>query len=101
MELVHDATNARLHVPPCSLAPQINPVALLGKSRRPVAIRRRTLPDFIASLYLHPADQVLQIDVLRGVSRMSLNVAVTVYHEKIGQLGDIPDLQRSLAIPES
>jgi serine protease Do len=54
------------------------------------------LPDFIAALYLHPADQVLQIDVLRGVTRMSFNVAVTVYHEKIGELDDIPDLQKSL-----
>ena len=54
------------------------------------------LPDFMAALYLHPADQVLQIDVLRGVSRMSFNIAVTVYHEKIGELDDIPNLQKSL-----
>jgi serine protease Do len=54
------------------------------------------LPDFMAALYLHPADQVLQIDVLRGVSRMSFNIAVTVYHERIGELDDIPNLQKSL-----
>jgi serine protease Do len=52
------------------------------------------LPDFMAALYLHPADQVLKIDVLRGASRLSFNVPVTVYHEKIEEFADIPDLKR-------
>src|SRR6266849_1624088 len=55
-----------------------------------------TLPDFMAALYLHPADQVIKLDVLRGTSRMSFNVSVTVYHEKINALADLPDLQKSL-----
>jgi serine protease Do len=54
------------------------------------------LPDFMAALYLHPADQVLKIDVLRGVSRMSFRVPVTVYHETIAELADIPDLKKTL-----
>jgi serine protease Do len=54
------------------------------------------LPDFMAALYLHPLDQVLKIDVLRGTSRISFNVPVTVYHDKLAELADIPDLQKVL-----
>jgi serine protease Do len=54
------------------------------------------IPDFMAALYLHSPDQVLKIDLLRGSSRMSFNIAVTVYHDKVEQLADIPDLQRTL-----
>jgi len=54
------------------------------------------LPDLMAALYLHPLDQVLKIDLLRGSSQMSLNVPVTVYHDKVDQLADIPDLHRTL-----
>jgi serine protease Do len=54
------------------------------------------LPDFMAALYLHSADQVLKIDVLRGTSRMSFNVPVTVYHEKIEEFADIPGLNKIL-----
>jgi len=38
------------------------------------------LPDFTAALYLHPADQVLKMDLLRGTNRVSLKVPVAVYH---------------------
>ena len=55
-----------------------------------------SLPDFMAALYLHPPDQVLKIDILRGTSQMSFNVPVEVYHEKIGELAEVPDLQKSL-----
>jgi len=54
------------------------------------------LPDYMAALYLHPADQVLQIDVLRGISRMSFNIPVKVYHDKLDELSELPDLQKSL-----
>src|SRR5258708_24574751 len=54
------------------------------------------LPDFMTALYLHPADQVLKIDVLRGVNRKSFNVSVKVYHENIDDLADIPALQKIL-----
>jgi S1-C subfamily serine protease len=55
-----------------------------------------SLPEFMTALYLHPADQVIKIDVLRGTSRMSFNIPVTVYHDKVEELGDIPDLQKVL-----
>jgi serine protease Do len=54
------------------------------------------LPDFMAALYLHPADQVLKIEVLRGASRMSFNVPVTVYHDQIEGFADIADLKKTL-----
>lgn len=54
------------------------------------------LPDFMTALYLHPADQVIKIDVLRGVERRSFNVSVKVYHENVGDLADIPGLDKSL-----
>src|SRR5216683_1528527 len=54
------------------------------------------LLDFMTALYLHPADQVLKIDVLRGVNPMSFHVSVKVYHENIDDLADIPDLQKTL-----
>jgi S1-C subfamily serine protease len=54
------------------------------------------LPDFFAALYLHPIDQILKIDVLRGTSQMSFNLPVTVYREKIGELAEVPDLQKTL-----
>jgi serine protease Do len=54
------------------------------------------LPDFVAALYLHPADRVLKIDVLRGTRPMSFKVPVTVYHDKIDELSEVPDLQRNL-----
>ena len=54
------------------------------------------LPEFVAALYLHPADQVLKIDVLRGTSSMSFKVPVTVYHETMDELSDVPGLQKNL-----
>jgi serine protease Do len=54
------------------------------------------LPDYMAALYLHPADQVLNIDVLRGQSRMSFNIPVKVHHDKLDELSELPDLQKSL-----
>src|SRR3982074_1944839 len=40
------------------------------------------LPDYMATLYLHPADQILKIDVLRGASQMSFNIPVKVHHDQ-------------------
>lgn len=54
------------------------------------------LPDFMTALYLHTMDQVLKVDVLRGMSQMSFNIFVKVYHEKIDELADVPDLQKTL-----
>jgi serine protease Do len=54
------------------------------------------LPEFIAALYLHPADQVVKIDVLRGTTPMSFKLPVTVYHDTMNELSDVPDLQKVL-----
>lgn len=54
------------------------------------------LPDFMTALYLHPADQVLKIDVIRRMERRSFNVPVEVYHEDVDDLADIPDLRKRL-----
>jgi serine protease Do len=54
------------------------------------------LPDVIMALYVHPLDQVLKIDVLRGATPMSFYVSVKVYHENVEDLSDIPGLQKSL-----
>lgn len=56
----------------------------------------RSLPEYMTALYLHPADQVLKMDVLRGSSRMSFNIPVTEHHDKVEELDDLPDLQKSL-----
>jgi len=64
-----------------------------------LAIDGRTilgLPDVIMALYVHPPDQVLKIDVLRGETPMSFYVAVKAYHENIDDLADIPGLQKRL-----
>jgi serine protease Do len=55
-----------------------------------------SLPEYLTALYLHHADQVLKIDVLRGSSRMSFNIPVTVHHDKSEELDDLPDLPKSL-----
>jgi serine protease Do len=57
------------------------------------------LPSFIASLYLHPIDQGMKVDLLRGAKELSVFVPVTVHHESIDDLTDVPNLQRTL-IPE-
>lgn len=54
------------------------------------------LPDFIAALYLHSVDDDLKVDVLRGATPMSFKFPVTVYHESMDELADVPDLQKNL-----
>ena len=54
------------------------------------------LPDVVMALYVHPLDQVLKIDVLRGETPMSFYVPVKVYHESIDALADIPGLRKRL-----
>jgi serine protease Do len=65
---------------------------VLGIDDRPIL----SLPEYMTALYLHPADQVLKIDVLRGSTRMSFNIPVKVHHEMSEELDDLPDLQKSL-----
>jgi serine protease Do len=70
---------------------QVNDI-VLAVDDRPIL----GLPDFIMSLYVHPPDGVLKIDVLRDVTPMSFHVSVKIYHESIGDVADIPGLQKSL-----
>ena len=53
-------------------------------------------PELLAALYLHPADQILKIDVLRKGSPMSFEIPVTAYHDATDELSDSPDLQKNL-----
>jgi serine protease Do len=46
------------------------------------------LPGLTAALYLHPADQVVRIDVLRGNQKISLNVPAIEDQEKEDHLAD-------------
>jgi serine protease Do len=55
-----------------------------------------TLPELMAALYLHPADKILKVDVLRGANRRAFNVSVSVYHESVDDMSEIPDLQKTL-----
>jgi len=55
-----------------------------------------SLPEYMTALYLHPSDQVLKMDVLRGSSRMSFNIPVKVHHDSSEELDDLPDLQKNL-----
>jgi S1-C subfamily serine protease len=41
------------------------------------------LPGFTASLYQHPTDQVLKIDVLRGARKLSLDIPAVLAHDRI------------------
>lgn len=54
------------------------------------------VPDVITALYLHPMDEVLKIDVLRGNTPMSFHVSVKVHREDISDLADLPGLQKTL-----
>ena len=49
------------------------------------------LPGLTASLYLHPADEVLTMEVLRGANTLSLNIPALQYHDPIDQLEGLID----------
>ncbi len=54
------------------------------------------VPDVTTALYVHPIDEVMRIDVLRGETQMSFHVSVKVHHEDINDLADLPGLQKTL-----
>jgi serine protease Do len=70
---------------------QVNDI-VLAVDGRPI----QGLPDFITALYLHPRDQVLKIEVLRGTNPMTFYVFVKVHQENIDELADVPGLQKRL-----
>ena len=54
------------------------------------------LPDFMAALYLHPTDQVLKIDVLRGVTRLSFIQSMTAanFFHHLARIDSLENLVR-------
>jgi serine protease Do len=47
------------------------------------------LTSFAAALYLHPPDQVVKIDVLRGAQKLSFNVPAVMLRDRMDQLADV------------
>jgi serine protease Do len=52
-------------------------------------------PSFMEALHLHPSNQAMDITVLRGEKQLSVIVPVTVHHDEVGDLNDVPDLERT------
>jgi len=55
-----------------------------------------TLPAFTGSMYLHPVDRVLKLDVLRDGGKKTLNIAVLQEKHPMDQLLDLADPQGNL-----
>ena len=53
------------------------------------------LPGFTAALYLHPPDQTLKLDVLRGTEKLSFYVAGVEARDRMDQLADTVDPTKS------
>lgn len=49
------------------------------------------LPGFSAALYVHPPDEVVRLEILRGAEKMSLSVPALQHHDKTDQLADFID----------
>ena len=64
--------------------------------------RIETLPAFTSALYLHPADQVLKLDVLRGDEKKTFHIPVLEEKDQMDQIADLAnattDLVPQLAI---
>ncbi len=54
------------------------------------------LPGLTAALYLHPTDQLMQLEILRGSERLSLNVPVGEHHDRMDELADAADPRKNL-----
>jgi serine protease Do len=65
---------------------------ILTADDRPI----NTLPAFTASLYLHPLDQVLKLEVLRGKEKLTLNVPVLEMTEPLDALTSLANSQNNL-----
>jgi serine protease Do len=49
------------------------------------------LPGLTAALYLHPPDEAVRVDILRGQQKLTLNVPAFEHHDKEDQLADFID----------
>jgi serine protease Do len=65
---------------------------VIGVDDRPIS----DLPEFMAALYLHGSDEIVKVDVLRGTGTMSFKVPVTIHHDSMDELSDMPDVQKDL-----
>jgi serine protease Do len=54
------------------------------------------VPGCTAALYLHPLDEPVAMEVLRGKKTVSLTIPVLEHHEEIDQLADVANLQNNL-----
>jgi len=55
-----------------------------------------TLPALTAAFYLHPKDQTMQLVVLRGTEKKTLNVPVIEHRDEMDKLTDAVDASKSL-----
>jgi len=58
--------------------------------------RIETLPSFSAALYLHPTDEVLKLQVLRGTEKKSLNIPVLEKRDQMDTIADLANPSTSL-----
>jgi serine protease Do len=58
-----------------------------------------SLPRFAASLFLHPHDETVQVDVLRGTETLKLHIAAVEARGGVENLADLIDPQNSLIAP--
>jgi serine protease Do len=65
---------------------------VIGVDDRPIS----DLPEFMAALYLHGSDEIVKIDILRGTGAMSFKVPVTIHHDSMDELSDMPDVPKNL-----
>jgi serine protease Do len=58
--------------------------------------RIETLPQLSSALYLHPLDQVLRMDILRGDEKKTIYVPAIEHRDAMDQLFDAADPEKSL-----
>jgi serine protease Do len=56
----------------------------------------KTLPEFDLSLYLHPTDEVLTMEILRGNEKHTLHIPVLARQQETDRFVDIADPQKNL-----
>jgi serine protease Do len=57
--------------------------------------RIRSLPQLVSSLYLHPTNELMTLEVLRGKENVTLHVPVTSEKHEMDQLIDLVDPQKN------
>jgi serine protease Do len=65
---------------------------VLSVDGRPI----RSLPMLTASLYLHPTNELMTVEVLRGTQRLTLHIPVTTEKHDVDKLLDIADPEKNL-----